>query len=617
MRIVLPSLLCVVMLSHLAQGAGESAIRAVGVVGNTGEQGSALLRQTTDSSHRGHGAALGCGVALDRKGTLWTRLDDGFITRLSLDGRQLARFTAPRSVDGFDTILCIGDRVLLLSSHELYALPLDAAPGAAFKSLGAKLRAIAHTPVNDRLAAITEDSRIVWLKPTDGTTAPMATVPDAWLIEADGSGNLFIGTRANPKLDGQMRKFTNGKEVIGAGWPKGWDMVIPGVAALPSVLQWDDGGFFYSGPGFVSRFDADLTPSPGTVLGFQGKTVIGIGADWRTELGSARSVARVRGGLYVIGGGWGQPFFAQWPDTNKSMKLVSWFSARPECRTLNVDADGNVFADRLVYAWNATPDSFPAEGPGAASIASQIARAGPRLLVRLDRWAHGSSSWALPLYSGDRMQNNDWLNEGKLDAQQWWGSANKNSSRVFPSVIYKQKDGLVFVTLADASGGRALLLHENGRYRATGGRVAFKTSKAGKELTSLAMKDDGTLLAAMDGYVVEFSAVGDDWQETRRWNNWGNAPADRFGANISIATDQGCLLVSDSDRHRVLWFGPEGAKPKAEFGKTDKPGSDLASLNKPGLLAVNGSRLVVFDSGNQRLMKLTLEPLLTLKHDSP
>lgn len=608
MRIVLSCLLFVLTLPGLTQAAGEPAIRAVGVVGNTGEQGSALLQQTTDASYRGHGSALGCGVALDRKGTLWTRMDDGFVTRLSLDGRQLARFSAPKSASGFDTIVSIGDRVLLLSSNELYSLPIAATPGSAFKSLGIKLRALAHNPVKDRLAAITEDGRIVWVRPADGGVEPVATLPDAWLIEADDSGNLFIGTRANPRLDGQMHKFSNGKEVIGGGWPKGWDLVIPGIAATPSVLQWDDGGFFYSGPGFVSRFDADLAPSPGTVLGCQGKTVIGIGADWRSELVTARSTVRVRAGLYVIGGGWGQPFFAEWPDTAKSMKLVSWFSARPECRALNVDADGNVFADRLVYVWNATPDSFPTEGQGSASIVSQIVRAGPRLLVRLDRWAHGGAgAWGLPLYSGDRMQNSDWLNQEKVDTEQWWGTANKNSSRVFPSVIYRQKEGLVFLTLVDASGGRALLLHDNGRYRATGGRVAFKTATAGRELTSLAMKDDKALLAAIDGSVVEFSAAGDDWQETRRWNNWGNAPADRFGGNISIATDQGCLLVSDSDRHRVLWFGAEGGKPKAQFGKTDRPGSDLAALNKPGLLAVNGSRLVVFDSGNQRLMKLMLE----------
>lgn len=608
MRIVLCSLFCVVVLAGAAQAASGPSIRAVGVIGNTGEQGSALVQQTADVGYRGHGNTLGCGVALDHKGTLWTRLDDGFITRLSLDGRQLARFPAPKSVDGYDTMVCIGDRVLLLASRELYSLPLGAAPGTAFKSLGTKLRALAHTPVKDRLAAITEDSKIVWVKPTNGTTEPVATLPDAWLIEADGSGNLYIGTRANTRIDGQMRKFTNGQEVIGGGWPKGWDMIIPGIAAPPSVLQWDDGGFFYSGPGFVSRFDADLAPSPGTVLGFQGKTVIGIGADWRTELGTARSITRVRAGFYVVCGVWGQPFFAEWPDTSKSMKLVSWFSARPECRALNLDADGNVFADRLVYAWNATPDAFPAEGPGASSIAGQIVRAGPRLLVRLDRWAHGSGSWGLPLYSGDRMQHNDWLTpEKKVDAEQWWGTANKDSSKVFPSVIYKQKDGLVFVTLADASGGLALLLHENGRHRATGGRVAFKTSTPGKELTSLAMKDDRTLLAAIDGYVVEFAAAGDDWQETRRWNSWGSAPADHFGANISIATDQDRLLVCDSDRHRVLWFGPGNGKPVAQFGKTDKPGSDLAALSKPGLLAVNGSRVVVFDSGNQRLMKLTLE----------
>ena len=586
--------------------AGETTLRAVGVIGNTGEQGKSLLQQTANLDYRGHGNALGCGVALDGEGTLWTRLDDGVITRLSLDGRQLARFPAPASVSGWDAIICVGPRILLLSSGELLTLPVSAAPGTAFKPLAAKLRAISHTPVKGRIAAITEDSKIVWLNPANGSTEPIVSLPDAWMIETDGADSVFVGTRASSQANGQVHKFIGGKETTAEGWPKDFEVPRRGIAAVPSVLQWYEGGFFYGRPGSVSRLNAGLTASPGTILGFQGNTVIGIGADWRTELGAARSVTRIRDGLFVIGGGWGQPFFAEWPDINKSMHLLSWFTARPGCKALSIDADGNVFVDRLVYPWTATPDSFPVELQGSG-FASQIARAGPRLMVRMDRWSHGGNSWALPVYSGDRMQNMDFLNADKLDPAQWWSVANKNSSMVFPSAIYKRGDGLVFLTLADAAGGRSLLLHDNGRYRSTGGAVAFKTSKPGEILTSLAMKDDQTLLAALDGYVVEFAPAGDDWQETRRWNSWGTGPAEHFGANVSIAVDGTRLMVSGTDRHRVLCFSTAGGKLEAQFGKTDKPGADLVSLNTPGHIAICGARSVVFDSGNQRLIRLATD----------
>ncbi len=584
--------------------AGEAAITAAGVIGNTGGQGAALIHQTTDFAWRGHGNQVGCGLALDRRGALWTRMDDSAVSRLSLDGRQLARFTAPRSNSGYDTISLLGDQVLLLANGELLGLPVEAAPGSAFAPLGAKLRALAHTPVAGRMAAITAEGAVVWVA-GDGRSEEVARLPDAWIIEADGGGALYVGTRSQATFDdGTMHKLVAGKEVSGGGWPKPWAIVRAGVAMTANFLRWDDGGFFSGGSGNVSHYTADLEPSPGTVLGMQGAYVIGVGADWRQELGVARGIVRVRPGLYAVGGAWGQPFFATWPDMTRSMHLVAWFTARPECQALNIDAEGTVFADRLVYAWDATPDSFPVQGEGS-DLASQIVRAGPSLMVRQDRWAHGADDWALPLHSGARMQNTDWLNRDKVDRPGWWDRAEQGPTRVFPAVAYAEGDGLTFLCLADASGARSLRLASNGRLVGVGGPVAFRTATPGKELTTLALGDAHTLLGAIDGQVVEFAPDGKDWRERRRWSSWGAGPDERFGARIRIACDRGRLLVSDQERNRVLWFAASGGKPRAAFGAASG-GSDLRSLAAPGLIAICGDRAVVHDGGNQRLVKLVL-----------
>lgn len=594
--------LCLAAL-FLSVQASESTIAAVGVIGNTGGQGAALIRQTTNFGWRGHGHVIGCGLALDRRGALWTRMDDGVISRLSLDGRQLASFTAPGSNGEYDTITMLGDHVLLLANGELLALPIDAPAGSAFTPLGVKLRTIAHTPVAGRLAAITDQSAIVWLKP-DGHPEEIARIPDAWLIEADGTGNLYVGTRSDAHHDdGQLRKLTGGKEITGGGWPKAWAIMRPGIAMTGQFLQWDGDGFFTGGTGFLSHYDADANPAPGTVLGMQGMYVIGVGADWREELGVSRGIVRIRPGLYAIGGTWGQPFFAEWPDMTKSMHLVSWFTARPECSALNLDADGNVFADRLVYAWNATPDSFPTQGEGSY-LTSQIARGGPNLMIRQDRWNHGDD-WALPLHSGPRMENTDWLNKEKLDKAGWWDRSQHGATGVFPAVAYPEGEGLTFLCLADASGARSLRLAANGRLIAPGGTVAFRTAQPGKELTSLAMGDGNVLFAAIDGQVVEFAPAGSDWQEKRRWSSWGAKPEESFGKRIRIACDRGRLLVSDEERNRVLWFASTGGRPKAGFGAV-AGGNDLLSFDHPGLIAVYGDRAVVHDAGNQRLVKLVL-----------
>jgi hypothetical protein len=73
------------------------------------------------------------------------------------------------------------------------------------------------------------------------------------------------------------------------------------------------------------------------------------------------------------------------------------------------------------------------------------------------------------------------------------------------------------------------------------------------------------LLSAGDGFVIEFARDGQNWKEERRWNSLGS------------------------------------------FGTADSPGDDLTHVNTPTTLAACGDRAVVYDSGNQRLVKLRLE----------
>ncbi|MCM8541945.1 MAG: hypothetical protein NE328_16875, partial [Lentisphaeraceae bacterium] len=471
-----------------------------------------------------------------------------------------------------------------------------------------KLRVLGNTAVKGRLPAITPEGGIVWLKADGSVDEEVTKIPSAWLIEADGDGNLYVGARENPLQagDGWIRKLDGRTEVTNNAWPKAWNLIHPGVAMVPNFLQWDDGMFFFGGNGHLSALDMNLNPAPGTVLGMQGTTVIGIGGDWRHELGSARGIVRIRNGSYAVGGLWGQPFFAEWPDQTRSMNLLSWFTGLPECSALNLDADGNIYVDRLMYKWSATPDSFPSLNEGGMSIVSSIVRAAPRLLLRQDYWGHGNS-WALPLYSGTHMQTVDFLGDDKMP-KDWGARAQTRNGKPggFSTAVYPNGDGFALISLADVNGGLMMDLYSDGRFRAVGKPTAFRTTKPGKKLTSLAMRDDKTLLAAIDGYVIELTRSGDDWQEKRRWNSWGNSADEHFGANIRIACDQGRLLISDSDRQRVLLFPAAGGKPLAQFGQTDTVGSGLQSLDGPSMIALCGDRAIVHDSGNQRLIKLSL-----------
>ncbi len=71
-------------------------------------------------------------------------------------------------------------------------------------------------------------------------------------------------------------------------------------------------------------------------------------------------------------------------------------------------------------------------------------------------------------------------------------------------------------------------------------------------------------------------------------------------------TDGDHLWVADTTRHRVLCFSLASGAVLAQFGEMDKAGSDLAHVDSPEVLAGRGRRAVVFDRGNQRLVKLIL-----------
>lgn len=604
----------------LSACAAEPALRIVGAAGNAGEQGVFLIHQPASMTGQHAYAPIGCGLALDRQGTLWTRLVENRVSRLALDGRLLAEFPVPPGNSKYDALVIVDARVTLLAGGQLLALALDAAPGTAFKPLGVALRAMARTPFRGRLAAVTPESRIVLVNPADGAVEQVADIPGAWLIESTPEGAILVGTAEDKEGKVcKLRKLVDGHDVTGAGWPRPFRrqyVVIPQVLAPAAFLQSDGaGGYFVGGASFIAHLDADLQPAPGTLLGKQNSYVIGGDGDWHYQLAAARGIVRCGADLYAVGGAWGQPFFARWPDPAQPMKLISWIAALPGCAALAINADGDMFVDRQIYRWDARPDSLPAQGDAGQFIKSQIVRVGPQTLARLDAWGRAGSSantGALFLFSGDRLQRKEtalWLSDepAARTKDPWWRRACAGGAATEPAVAYPDgHGGLVLLCLADVGGGLALQLKPDGRFARLGNAVPFQMAAPGGKLTSLTMQDARTLLAAVDGQVVELELAGAGWKESRRWSSWGGGADEHFGRSIMIAGESGALLVSDTERHRVLLFDAGGGKPRAQVGATDAAGATLDAFNSPRLVALCGDRAVVHDAGNQRLIKLKL-----------
>ena len=104
-------------------------ISFAGVLGNSGERGSSLVRFAQPH-------ARGLGMVYDSYGTIWDRAGSGRLNRYALDGRLLASYSIATGDSRFDRETLAGRNIILLLNGSLYRLPIDAPPGAQPTALG-------------------------------------------------------------------------------------------------------------------------------------------------------------------------------------------------------------------------------------------------------------------------------------------------------------------------------------------------------------------------------------------------------------------------------------------------------------------------------------------------
>lgn len=129
-------------------------------------------------------------------------------------------------------------------------------------------------------------------------------------------------------------------------------------------------------------------------------------------------------------------------------------------------------------------------------------------------------------------------------------------------------------------------------------------------LTSLATLDAHTILLTegntIHAYQITDGAITELWQFKQFGAN------DKFGAELYLAYSRKHLIVADSKRQRVLLFAVTNDKAAplnllAQIGATDKPGDDNTHLNTPTLVSMSAEKAVVYDSLNQRVVKMVVE----------
>ena len=543
-----------------------------GILGNSGEQGATLVR------FQG-AAASGMGIACDRYGSLWDR-GGAALNRYAADGRLLASYKLPNApVDrNSDTIALLGDTIVVRLGGQLSTLSIDAASGAEVQPL--KIPA-------DKLSFSSHDG---WLAASKGA--------EVFLVNAAGEKKPLVTLKKNPEAvefgpDGVLYVSLESKLYrVVAGAADGIEPAGPQPGERPQFLD----GYWY-GSAFHSterRFDKNLKPAPGVVLGGNSGAFIGH-VDEQSEIVNGRGLAQLRPDLFAISGFGGIVHLLEWNNTGKRFEPIRRIGPLPVCEAIGLDREGRVWCGSGLWNWN--------DGPATPQ---RLGIPTPDKVFGLTTLDNGSLC-GYGLQWGKRT-----MIFGTLDKElvrRWIESETvlpKEAIAVAVTEINKRRSLVVL-----ESGGKAVAVEVNGEgsYKSDIGPVQLTTATPVKAWTSLAASGKDALLAAGDGFVIEFARDGQNWKEERRWNSSGTSGqggTDTFGPTIRLTSDAGHLWVADTARSRVLCFDQATRKLLGSFGTADSPGDDLTHVNKPTTLAACGDRAVVYDSGNQRLVKLRL-----------
>ncbi len=540
----------------VALQSGERLV-SEGVLGNSGEAQASLVRF-------GPKPARGIGVALDPSGSMWDRGGAGVINRYARDGRLLGSYRIPAGEGGSDKISGVDGRILVTVDRKIYEIPADAAPGTEARAIG-EADAMSFGSVGGRVALLRNGKLELW-DPKTGERKVLGDAPGAQDVELDAQGTVYT------VKDGQIAPL--------GGPPR----KSPGERAQALGDAW----FGHAWHGTIRRFTAALEPDPGVVLGGASGSFIGH-LDQNPELSNGRGMARLSPTLYAVSGLGGVLHLLEWNAAKKQMTIVRRIGSLSAAGGLALDGAGRVWCRGGTWRWEDGPDA-PLE-----SGVNMPDEAGQAVVLPGDAMVAPAFMWGKPaFYHGvlSKDVKTERVEKGCALAKGAVGSASY--------VVRKRRVLLVVGATGTAA---AFFIGEDGDYQADAGPVELKTAPPAKEWTSLGMRDENTLLAAADGAVIEFARSGDGWTETKRWSSWGGGATEKFGRRIRLAADAGRLWVSDEERHRVVCF--EG-KSVVDFGTCDRAGSDLASLDRPGVLAARDRRAVVFDAANQRLLKLAL-----------
>ncbi|MAX24675.1 MAG: hypothetical protein CMJ19_09245 [Phycisphaeraceae bacterium] len=571
-----------VLLSLATTHANE--LRFSGILANSGEAGRTLVTFGEMVRRSGNG------LAQDRLGRLWTRAGHGILNCYELDGRLVNQYKIERNYTGNDRIAATDDLIVMFIRGWIYTLPINAPLDTRPTRLLGNVTNMATDSFANRVLISKSDNSIGWLAPTDGKFEALKLDP-----MPSGRMELIVGPEGDVFVDynKKVHRFdASGKEIINESWP---------AAATSERLQFfGDSWYGHAWHGTIKRYDAELKPSPGVVLGGASGSFIGFLPE-NPEIENGRAMLRLDDHTYAIAGMDGVIHLLYYDAAAQRMQLIRRIGSLTQCPTLAINEQGVIWAAGGTWDWEGLPDTPMPEGDRAGEPISQMVIMPNGYAVFYSN-RYGKPAVSYGPYIQDGMTR---VSVRGINTKQLQSPLEKN----YPAAAYVRYDKKhVLLLISDTGKPRMLRISDRGQFYGDEGEPKLGLSKPIKHCTSLAAVDEDTLLLAADGAVITLKQqAGKDWKEVNRFTQWGDTKADTFGSDITIATSENRLWVSDTNRHRVLVFDVNPAKPLASFGQLDDNGNAINQLHFPTSIAVSGRRGVVFDTKNQRMVRLTLD----------
>lgn len=620
--------LSLLLLSFVAS-AWSAAIVPVGVLGNSGEFGATLLRaQGFDPAH------AASGVAMDGDATLWVSAGDSIVQE-GLDGRLIERFSLHppgSSVDSSAFAVLDGNLYFLgwlpKRVRAVFSLPMHS--GASANALALKLPEQKHPNRPARLSGQAWLGQLLLAADIKGAQEPAiaiyrldpgaTTLTQAFRLPGEGPESVVVDAA-------HARIYVGGRVV------KGSDGYSPGVAALK-----------FADAGFTIDFVAASIPLPATPSWFNGRVSFTAGAFWDVSepYGFVARLNREFQGAPGVVGRWlheldqttqiiglssadttpGQPqplliatnvpdacYLAEWDAQENQFRLTRRFGSLPRIASLGLSDQGWVTVGtahtQLWWRWDDDASAPPRMGDMSVAATSGFFQ-GDRFFAfgAIKDLSELERGTPVPLvFAPVRIAANS---AARPTQGQPLGPI-KRPVGVGVQLTAGKQTATLFVVDGAAKGlYRAPIFLPD--MRVDPARIeAVAMGQILRTPTDVVPLADGRLLLADEGRVLLLKprdqGFGIEWE----WDNKDGAGG-VLGKTVRMAAHGDWLLVSDTERHRVLWVDWQQRKVLAQFGETDKAGDDTRHLNGPTFVALQATRGVIADAGNQRILRVELRP---------